>query len=393
MPVPHRAMRPSTRQRLISATEGAVASNDLPFVVAMASRRNGILWEGAAGMSSASRPAGPETVFRIFSMGKALASLAVVLLIDRGILTLDTPVAAIIPEFADIQVLVRIQSGQPILRPPRSPVTVRHLLTHTSGLTTPNFCPKQRAWMTATGAPSIHSGTRASLFYPLMFDPGDQFAYGIGIDWAGRVIEHIDGRLVDEFCTDEIFEPLGMHHTAFEGPETDGVLADLKMRDPDGAFRDYSFPVPPPHPEVYNMGSAVYSTAPDYLRFLQFVLNGGQWYGRRLVSERAMTLMLTNQLGNLSVPVLRSTSAASADVDLFPGMRKTWTIGFMRNEAGIPGRRSAGSLGWAGSANTHYWIDPLKGLAAVYMTQAFPFCDGRIMRAFEDFEEAVYELQ
>lgn len=182
-----------------------------------------------------------------------------------------------------------------------------------------------------------------------------------------------------------------MTDTFFELDGTRDRLADLKLRGEDGRFADFEFAVPVPHPEFYGMGHALYGTAPDYLRFLRMVLGRGELDGRRVISSETAELMMVNQMGELSMPVMKSTSPEiSVDVDFFPGTRKTWTAGFMRTEADIPGMRSGGSLSWAGAANTHYWIDPVNDVAAVFMTQSFPFCEPRFMDTYVAYERAVY---
>ena len=142
------------------------------------------------------------------------------------------------------------------------------------------------------------------------------------------------------------------------------------------------------------MGFALYSTASDYIRLLQMVLNNGELGGNRVLTPAAVELMKTNQSGDATVPVFRSVlPGLSADVDLFPaGTEMTWTAAFLRNESDIPGRRAGGSLTWAGFLNTHYWIDPTTGIAAVLMTQTLPFCDPGYMRAYDAYERLVYQL-
>lgn len=131
--------------------------------------------------------------------------------LDRGLLSLDTEVTSVLPAFSELQVLESIGTDGPVLRSARRPTTLRHLLTHTSGLAYDGFHPKQALYQDITGAPHILSGTIASMNYPLMFDPGDDFAYGI--DWAGRMVASVDGRAIDRFSQEEIFDPLGMADT------------------------------------------------------------------------------------------------------------------------------------------------------------------------------------
>jgi CubicO group peptidase (beta-lactamase class C family) len=369
---------------------GAVAREDLPFVVAMVGDRDGVRWQGGFGNANAVLAAGPQTLFRMFSMTKAVGALAVLIMVDRGQLSLDTPVTAILPEFDGIQVLETMGMNGPVLRRPRTPVTLLHLLTHTSGLAYETWDMKQAIWQLVTGSPHSVNGTIASLHTPLMFDPGEGVTYGIGFDWAGRMVQEVDGRAADVFCSQEIFEPLGLTGCAFEPDVAREQLADVRLRGADGHFGAFEL-APAPHPEVYGLGQAMYGTAPDYLRILRLVLNGGELDGVRLISPESVRVMTENQIGKLSVPVMRTyLPLLSADVDFFPHTRKTWTAAFMRNEEDIPGMRAAGSLTWAGFLNTHYWIDPVNDVAAVLMSQSLPFCDPRFMDTYHGFEQAVY---
>jgi methyl acetate hydrolase len=370
----------------------AVAREDVPFAVAMICNRNGTLWSGSAGEALPGQTASPETVFRLFSMTKAIGGLAAMLLVDRSQLSLDSEVASILPDFADMQVLESIGSDGARMRPPTRQATVRHLATHTSGLAYEFWNAAAQQYQEVSGVPSILTGTKAALRYPLTFDPGERWDYGIGIDWLGLVVEAIDGRPIRQFVEEEIVQPLGMNDTGFEpDPAWQHRLAAAKMRGEDGRFGPFEI-APPPNPEVYGMGHALYGTAPDYLRFLRMVLNRGQLDGRRLLSENSVDAMLANHIGPLSVPVLKTVAPPlTADVDILPGTRKTHGIAFMRFEEGAPGLRGPGSHGWAGVLNTHYWIDPARDLAAVLMTQSLPFVEPRFMNTYEAFERATYQ--
>ncbi len=368
----------------------AVARGDAPFLVAAVCNRDEILWQGSAGRDRGPRLAGQHTVFRIFSMTKAVGSLAAVMLVDRGVVSMDTPVASMVPEFGTLGVLERIGAHGSVLRAPRSPVTLGHLLTHTSGLAYGTYNSKQKLYQEVSGLPPALSGRFESLRSPLVFDPGDGFAYGIGLDWVGRVIEAVDGRSVDAFCREEIFEPLGMSATYFEPDSHDVEISELWNRVGQTEFERYEMN-PAVRPEFYGLGGSLYSTAADYLRFLRLIINDGVLAGHRIVGPGAMRLLRENQLGKIDVVPQVSTVARSADIDPFPGVEKTHTAGFMRLDGDVPGMRRPGSLFWAGTANTHYWVDPGSGLAAVFMTQLVPFGDGPFMTAYAEFERAVYD--
>jgi CubicO group peptidase (beta-lactamase class C family) len=363
---------------LATLLDVAVAREDVPFAVAMVGDRDGVVWQGAAGAANASHMAGPDTVVRLFSLSKAVGAVMAMIVLDRGLLTLDTPVVAVLPEFAEIQVLESLGPDGPVFRAPRRPVTLRHLLAHTSGLAYETFDARQFAYQAATGSERLGSGTKASWFYPLMFDPGDAFTYGIGAEWAGLMVAVADGRSIERFCQEEIFDPLGLRDTAFEPDGLRDRLADHDL-------------APPARPEVYGMGSALYGTASDYLRLLRLILGRGELEGVRLISPTTAQLLLDNQIGDLSVPRIAShVPRISADLDWFPETRKTWTAGFMRVEQDVPGRRRAGSLSWGGLLNTHFWVDPASGIAAVFLTQMLPFCDPRCLAVLDAFERAVY---
>ena len=163
----------------------------------------------------------------------------------------------------------------PKLRAPRVKATLRHLATHTSGLTYEFWDSDVPKYLEVAPHPTILSGLKVSLNYPLMFDPGERWSYGIGIDWLGQMVEKVDGRKIDQFCKEEIFDPLKMPDTAFEVEDHLAArLAGIKIRGEDGNFADFSV-APPSKPEVYGMGHALYSTAPDYMRFLRMYLNKG----------------------------------------------------------------------------------------------------------------------
>jgi methyl acetate hydrolase len=369
----------------------AVAQQDVPFLVAMVGDAGGVTWAGAAGERSPGQPATLDTVFRIFSMTKAVGSTAAMILMDRGKLSPDAVVEGILPEFAELKVLEGFAADGPKLRAPRTKATVRHLATHTSGLVYEFWNTEVPRYMEATGSPSILSGLAVALKYPLQFDPGERWDYGIGIDWLGRIVEKVDGRSIDRFCREEIFDPLRMGDTRFEvEPHMAARLAAVKIRGEDGKFGDFEI-APPSKPEFYGMGHSLYSTAPDYMRFLRMFLNKGGLDGARILSEKGLESMLANQIGSVPIPRLKTAlPAITADAEFFPGKRKSHSMAFMRFEEDIPGARKAGSQGWAGVLNTHYWWDPKANLAGLLMTQSLPFVEPRFVSTYDRFEKAAY---
>ncbi len=214
----------------------AVTAQDVPFVVAMAGTSAGITYSGAAG-TTAGRAAQEDTAFRVFSMTKAIGSLAAMILVDRGALSMDTPVADILPDWNKMQVLDGWDGDTPLMRTPKTVATARHLATHTSGVEYEFWNADVGKYMQATGNPSILTGLKAGLTaYPLTSDPGTRWGYGPSIDWLGQMVEKIDGRRIDVFCQDEIFDPLGMSDTAFEPDALTGRLCDVSIRGEDGVL-------------------------------------------------------------------------------------------------------------------------------------------------------------
>ncbi len=369
----------------------AVSQQDVPFLVAMVGNAGGVTWAGAAGERSPGQAATVDTVFRIFSMTKAVGSTAAMILMDRGKLNPDATVESILPEFAELKVLEGFGPDGPKMRAPRIKATIRHLATHTSGLVYEFWNTQVPRYMEATGLPSILSGQLVSLKYPLQFDPGERWDYGIGIDWLGRAVEKIDGRSIDRFCREEIFDALKMPDTRFEvEAHMASRLAAVSIRGEDGKFGPFEI-APPSKPEFYGMGHSLYSTAPDYMRFLRMFLNKGALDGARILSEKGLEKMLANQIGTLPIPrLITAVPAITADAEFFPGKRKSHSMAFMRFDEDIPGMRSAGSQGWAGVLNTHDWWDPKANLAGLLMTQSLPFVEPRFVSTYEQFERAAY---
>ena len=370
-----------------------VAAGAAPGFVATTGNATAVKWSGAAGERAPGKPMTENTVFRIFSMTKAIGSTAAMILADRGKLDYDAPVDSILPEFAKIQVIDGFDRDNPRLRKPKSRATLRQLATHTSGLVYEFWNADVPRWMAKSGHPTILSGLKSSLFYAMPHDPGACWDYGMGIDWLCQAVEAIDGRRIDKFCQDEILGPLGMTSTAFE---CEGALAarlaSVSARGADGKFAPFEI-APPPHPEFYGMGHCLYSTAGDYMRFLRMFLNKGRLDSKRVLSEKGVATMLANHIGNLRVGKLTTTvPPITADVDLFPGTPKTHSLGFLQVEKNVPGMRSAGSQGWAGVLNTHFWFDPAKDVAATIMTQTLPLVEPPFMGAYEKFERAVYAV-
>jgi CubicO group peptidase (beta-lactamase class C family) len=380
------AVMPDKLQAVLDET---VATGAAPFVIAMTGNADGVTWSGTAGNCAPGKPARLDTLFGLYSMTKAVCATAAMILIDRGQLDLDTPAADILPEIGALRVFEGFDGDAPRLRAPKTPITIRHLATHTSGLVYELFSPDLRRYLEVSGTPSYFSWKRAGLNHPLLFDPGEGWGYGTGLDWLGLIIEQIDGRRIDAFCQDEIFTPLGMTDTCFEIDDARlKRLARVYTRTGEDSFADHdgrerqTGGIPSGNEaekDYYGMGGCLYGTVPDYLRLLRMHLRGGELDGVRLISEPLLRRLKQNIVGDIAV-----------DFDWFPGPRKGHAFAYMRVEDDTPGMRAAGSCFWAGGANSHYWVDFENDLVAVFATYDAPFLDPPFMARFAEFEGAVY---
>jgi CubicO group peptidase (beta-lactamase class C family) len=372
----------------------AASSVRVPGVVALAADRNGTFYQGAFGKRSLAdgTPMTLDTVFKIASMTKAVTGVAAMQCVERGKLVLDQPAGEIMPDLADPQVLEGFDAdGKPRLRPARRKITLRHLLTHTAGFVYNVWNAQLNRYVELTGFPTVMSGTLASLKAPLAFEPGERWEYGINIDWAGRMVEAVSGQDLNVYMRENIFAPLGMHDTGFT-PSDEQIArsAQTHARKEDGTLE----PIPkaaPTKPEFFAGGGALFSTGPDYMTFLRMLLNGGGLDGARVLKPETIAMMAQNHIGDLNVQNLPTQApAVSNDAEFFPGMAKKWGLTWLINTEDVPGRRSAGSLAWAGLFNTYYWLDPQKQVTGVILTQVLPFADPTVLGLLDDFETAVY---
>jgi methyl acetate hydrolase len=374
----------------------AVTSARVPGVVALAADRSGTFYLGAFGKRSLadSAPMTLDTGFRIASMTKAVTGVAAMQCVERGSLSLDRPAGEIMPELVDPQVLEGFDAdGNPRLRPARHKITLRHLLTHTAGYVYNVWNAKLNRYVELTGLPTVLSGKLASLNAPLAFEPGERWEYGINIDWTGRMVEAVSGRDLDAYMREHIFAPLGMRDTGFV-PSAEQIerTAQTHARNQNGALEPIP-QTPRAKPEFFAGGGGLFSTGPDYMRFLRMLLNGGTLDGARVLKPETIALMAQNHIGDLNVQVLKSENpTVSNDAEFFPGMVKKWGLTWLINTEDVPGRRSAGSLAWAGLFNTYYWLDPTRQVTGVLLTQVLPFADPTVLRLLADFETEVYRM-
>jgi CubicO group peptidase (beta-lactamase class C family) len=334
-----------------------------------------------------------DTVFRIASMVKLITSVAALQLVEQNKLALDDQVPHIDPAIGSPQVLEGFDAkGLPLLRPARQPITLRHLLTHTSGLAYRLW--DARAVRYAAAIDKLPPAQRKEApRSALMFDPGERWQYGTSIDWVGRIVESVSGVSLGIYFRNHILDPLGMNDTAFVIlPQQRAREASVHRRGSAGSLTAEPMEQPSAR-RSFSGGGGIYSSGPDYLTLIRALLRGGELDGVRILRPETVALMGQNQIGNVDVGVLKTTNPAlSNDVDLCPGIGLKWGFGHMINVQAIAGGRSAGSLTWGGLFNTYYWIDPDKRVAAVFMTQVLPFADTRALRLYRQFERGIYAV-
>ena len=357
----------------------SVDAGDVHGVVAAAATDKGVIFEGAAGGLKL------DSVIWIASMTKAITGAAAMQMVERGKLSLDAPAADVVPGIAEKQVLVGIEADGSIrTRPPARPITLRHLLTHTSGMGYDTWDGDVFRYVQVKGP--FKPASMEVLSTPLLFDPGDRWAYSISIDWAGLMVEAVSGMKLDRYMKENIFEPLGMTDSGFKiTPAMRPRKAAVHIRKEGGGFTATEHELNQ-NPEVFQGGGALYSTVGDYLKFTRALLMGGA----PILQPETVKEMFLNSMkeGVLCRPLKSYIPTRSTDMNFVDGMK--WGLTFMINPEPFPARRSANSLTWGGLANSYFWIDPVKKVTGVWATQLLPFYDARAVAAYENFERAVY---
>jgi len=276
-------------------------------------------------------------------------------------------------------------TGKPKLRPARTPVTLKHLLTHTSGICYDTWDGDMFRYASQMKGKVPDVPT-------LMFEPGTRWQYGMGVDWAGKLVESVSGMNLEDYFQAKILGPLEMHDTSYLLPASKfDRLVSNHSRQADGTLKQDPRAQPKP-PKQFNGGGGLYSTTGDYVRFMQMIVGQGRGINNaRILQPKTVESMEINQIGDATAGKMKSyRSDFSSDVDIQPGATEKWGLGFLINTTAYQGGRSAGSLAWAGIFNTFYWIDPKRSLCAVLMMQFLPFVDKEAVGLLGDFERAAY---
>jgi methyl acetate hydrolase len=386
------AQNPQVSAALDASLHSAVERKDVPGVVALITDRDHVLYRGAFGVAdlSTGRPLTSDALFRIASMPKPVTSVALMQLVEQGRIALDDPAEKHLPELKEVKVIESFDAttGDYRLRPPSRLPTVRHFLTHTSGLAYPFT---SAVWRDL----KPHAGDTFPFGGPLLFDPGERWHYSTSVDVVGRLVEVVSGQKLEDYFREHIFVRFKMDDTSYNVPEAKGPRL-VAQQQRAGEHMDGAVELQSPQLGLTIAapigGGGLASTVDDYGRFVRMFLNGGALDGVRVLKPETIALMEQNQIGAVSVPALKSALPRSADFTFIADGRDKWGLGFLITVDQVPGKRSPGSLSWGGINNTYFWIDPTRGIAGVIMMQYLPFADAKALAVYDTFERGTYQL-
>jgi len=385
--VPPASLTTEGSNALSSFFADAVSRGDVPGVVAMVVDRDHVLYHEAFGKMNVAKnvPMAKDTIFRIASMTKAVTSVGVMQLVEQGKVGLDDDVSKFLPRLKSPQVFSKVdeKAGTYDTQPAKRPITIRQLLTHTSGI--------GYSWSDhGLAMAQKKSGATNDSELPLVHEPGAQWTYGASTRVLGEVVEKISGQRIDAYLEAHIFVPLGMRDTTYTVPAEKYSRVVTVHQKANNAITETQNPTP--IPATIRGDGGLFSTAADYSRFVQMILNRGQLGGTRIVKESTVAEMSKNQIGNVKVRLQPTADPLRSKPYPLGAGEDVWGLGFQlaAPKSPNPSMRSPGSMSWAGINNTFYWIDPQKQIGAVILMQMLPFYDDAALRVLNGFEERVY---
>jgi methyl acetate hydrolase len=365
----------------------AVARGDVPGVVALVVDRDKVLFHEAFGKQNVAKnvPMAKDTIFRIASMTKAVTSVGVMQLVEQGKVGLDDDVSKFLPRLKSPQVFSKVdeQAATYQTQPAKRSITIRQLLTHTSGI--------GYSWSDhGLAIAQKKTGATNDSELPLVNEPGAQWTYGASTRVLGEVIEKISGQRIDAYLETHILAPLGMRDTTYTVPADRYSRVVTVHQKANNAITETQNPTP--IPATIRGDGGLFSTAADYSRFVQMILNRGQLGGVRILRESTVAEMSKNQTGSVKVRLQPTADQLRSKPYPLGAGEDVWGLGFQiaAPKTPNPSMRSPGSLSWAGINNTYYWIDPQKQIGAVILMQMLPFYDEAALRVLNGFEERVY---
>ncbi len=360
-----------------------MAASDLPAVVAIAINSKGQRVDYVYGKAVWSEEAKVtlQHIFRIYSMTKIVTSIAALQLVEKGLIKLDDDLSALLPEMTKIPILF---NGKLIA--PKNPITLRHLLTHTSGF-----------GYAFTDA-ELSKFDRSKWEYkdlPRRFESGTQFLYGSSSDWAGRLIEKIAGMSLENYFRKNICAPLSMTRTWFNVPDSlKSLIVSRGKRGDDGLqpLAEMSDRIPTKPATEFSRGGGLFSSPADFTKLLQCLLNYGEWNGVRILKKETVEEMIKNQIGTISMANAGKYFVPSTCCN-FEGITSNstkWGLGALIDNEEKPYGRKVGTILWGGLFNTYFYIDYKSGIAASIYTQHLPFNHPATTSLFTKFSEVIY---
>ena len=362
-------------ERLDRAIQRYIDDDLIAGTVALVARRGKVVHLSALGdrYEEIGDPMETGDVFYIQSMTKSIVSTALMMLFEEGHFLLDDPISKYLPGFEDKMVVRRTEQGV-VREPTERPITFRHVLTHTSGVDPARDLLTDAELELLRPRATIEETIMARAPLPLAFHPGDEWQYGSSTDYVALLVEKISGQPLDRFLQERIFGPLGMVDTGYNvaASEKDRIAA---VYDPSGPAMSVELRLAPGGREpttLFRGVAGLFSTAADYFRFAQMILNGGELDGVRILSPATVNLMISNQVGDKLVGAGRNT----------PGYGFGLSFSMVTDVSTAREALTPGSFGWWGVWNTSYWVDPTEELVMILMMQLTSYRHIEIRREF-----------